>query len=51
MKMDYQEPIILIVHTSQDVITESNPKAENDFPDPFSTGTFAGGYVEGGLTQ
>lgn len=43
MKLDYQSPTVLIFHINQDVITESNPLAENDFSDPFSRNNFSGG--------
>ena len=51
MKTDYQTPILLIIPIQNDVITDSNPYAENDFPDPFQDGYVEGVYVEGGITQ
>ena len=46
MKLDYQNPTVLIFHIQQDVITGSNPFAENDFSDPFTSKTFVGGEEE-----
>ena len=46
MKLDYQSPTVLIFHINQDVITESNPFAENDFSDPFRAMSFKGGMTE-----
>lgn len=43
MKLDYQSPTVLIFHINQDVITESNPLAENDFTDPFRSNDFSSG--------
>ena len=43
MKLDYQTPTVLIFHINQDVITGSNPFAENDFVDPFRSNDFSGG--------
>ena len=46
MKLDYQSPTVLVFHINQDVITESNPQAENDFSDPFRSSNFSGGENE-----
>lgn len=46
MKLDYQSPTVLVFHINQDVITGSNPQAENDFTDPFRSITFGGGENE-----
>lgn len=43
MKLDYQNPTVLIFHINKDVITDSFPSAENDFVDPFRSTIFIGG--------
>ncbi len=42
-KSIYQDPSLWIIYISQDVVTASDPFAENDMPDPFKGSSFSGG--------